>query len=155
MINTNTSIGAVMFSRMSREQDSIVQLKATTRKSIRFSSYILSPMMLGLAAVAKPFVTIILTDKWLPAAPFLQLYCHYYLAQPIHTANMQAIKALGRSDTFLYLEVIKKTVELITLITVMRINVFAIAISATILNYVFIIVNSFPNKSLLHYSLYE
>lgn len=155
VININTSIGSVMFPKMSKEQDNIARLKATTRSSIRFSSYVLSPMMFGLAAVAKTFVSLLLTDKWLFAVPFLQLYCIFYLAQPIHTANMQAIKALGRSDTFFHLEIVKKAIELITLVAVMRISVLAIAVSATILNYLFIFINSFPNKKLLGYSVQE
>lgn len=68
------------------------------------------------AAVATPFITLLLTDKWLFAVPFLQLYCLFYLAQPIHTANMQAIKALGKSDTFFKLEIVKKTIEIIVLL---------------------------------------
>lgn len=155
VININTSIGSVMFPKMSKEQDDIRRLKETTRQSIRFSSYLLTPMMFGLAAIATPFISLLLTDKWLFAVPFMQLYCVFYLAQPIHTANMQAIKALGRSDTYFRLEIIKKTIELITLIIVMRISVLAIAISATVLNWLFIFVNSYPNNKLLHYSVKE
>lgn len=155
VININTSIGSVMFPKMSKEQDDISKLKETTRQSIRFSSYVLSPMMFGLAAVATPFISLLLTDKWLFAVPLMQLYCIFYLAQPIHTANMQAIKALGRSDTFFKLEIIKKTIELITLLAVMKISVLAIAISATALNWLFIFVNSYPNNKLLHYSVKE
>lgn len=155
VININTSIGSVMFPKMSKEQDDLEKLKETTRKSIRFSSYVLSPLMFGLAAVATPFITLLLTDKWLFAVPFLQLYCLFYLAQPIHTANMQAIKALGKSDTFFKLEIIKKSIEIIVLLAVMRISVIAIAISATILNWLFIFVNSYPNNKLLHYSVKE
>lgn len=155
VININTSIGSVMFPKMSKEQDDINKLKETTRQSIRFSSYVLSPIMFGLAAVATPFISLLLTDKWLFAVPFMQLYCLFYLAQPIHTANMQAIKALGKSDTFFKLEIIKKTIELITLMAVMKISVLAIVISATILNWLFVFVNSYPNNKLLHYSVKE
>lgn len=155
VININTSIGSVMFPKMSKEQDDISKLKETTRQSIRFSSYVLSPMMFGLAAIATPFISFLLTDKWLFAVPFMQLYCIFYLAQPIHTANMQAIKALGRSDTFFKLEIIKKAIELITLLAVMKISVLAIVISATVLNWLFIFVNSYPNNKLLHYSVKE
>lgn len=155
VININTTIGAVMFPKMSKEQSDLSKLKETTRRSIRFSSYVLTPLMFGLAAVATPFVSLLLTDKWLFAVPFLQLYCIFYLVQPIHTANMQAIKALGRSDVFLKLEMIKKSIELLTLLAVMKISVFAIAASATLLNLLFIFINAFPNKKLLNYSIKE
>ena len=155
VININTSISSVMFAKMSKEQDDIKLLKQTTRNSIRYSSYILSPMMFGLAAIATSFISVLLTDKWLFAVPYLQLYCLFYLVQPIHGANMQAIKALGRSDIYFILEIIKKSIEIIVLVICLKFGVMAIAISAVILNYLFVIINSFPNRKLLNYSLKE
>lgn len=153
--NINTSIGAVLFPKMSQQQDDPVMIKATTRKSIRFSAYIMCPLMLGLAAVAEPLVRLLLTEKWLPCVPFLQLFCIIYLFQPIHTANMQAIKALGRSDVYLKLELIKKTIEVAMLLIVMWISVEAIAINMAVLTTLFTLVNSRPNIKLLNYTLRE
>ena len=109
--NINTSIGAVLFPKMSSQQDDIELVKQTTRKSIRLSSYIMSPLMLGLAAAAEPFVRLILTEKWIDCVPLLQIFCIIFLFQPVHTANTQAIKAIGRSDITLKLEFIKKCIE--------------------------------------------
>lgn len=153
--NINESIGAVLFPRMSVQQDDIDKLRASTCSSIRFSTYIMAPLMLGLAAVAEPFVSFLLTDKWLPCIPFLRVFCVIYLFQPIHTANMQAIKALGRSDVYLKLEIIKKGIELITLLIVMWISVEAIVISMAVLTTVFTVINAYPNKKLLNYTLAE
>lgn len=153
--NINTSIGAVLFPRMSQQQDNPAVIKATTRRSIRFSAYVMCPLMLGLAAVAEPLVRMLLTEKWLPCVPFLQLFCIIYLFQPIHTANMQAIKALGRSDVYLKLELIKKTIEIVMLLIVMWISVEAIAINMAVLTTLFTLVNSRPNIKLLNYSLPE
>jgi len=150
--NIDTSIGAVLFPKMSQLQNDIKTVRETTRNSIRFSAYIMCPLMLGMAAVAKPFVSLILTDKWLPCVPLLQLFCIVYLFQPIHTANMQAIKALGHSDTYLKLEMIKKTIELISLLVVMWISVEAIVICMAVLTISFTFVNAYPNKKLLNYS---
>lgn len=153
--NINTSIGAVLFPKMSREQDNIKQVKYTTRMSIRFSSFIMCPMMIGLAAIARQFVSIVLTDKWMPAVPLLQMFCIVYLFQPIHTANMQAIKALGRSDIYLKLEIFKKTIELVSLLICMWISVKAIVLSMAILTTMFAFVNAFPNRKLIDYSFRE
>ena len=113
------------------------------------------PLMLGLLAVAEPFVRIVLTDKWLPCVPLLQMFCIVFLFQPIHTANMQAIKAVGRSDIYLKLEIIKKTIELIVLIAVMWISVDAIVASMAILTTLFTFINAFPNKKLINYTFKE
>jgi O-antigen/teichoic acid export membrane protein len=153
--NINSSVGAVLFPKMSMEQDDPIRIKATTRMSIRFSAFVMCPLMLGMAAVAGPFVRIVLTDKWLQCVPLLQMFCIVYLFQPIHTANMQAIKAIGRSDIYLKLEIAKKIIELVSLIAVMRISVDAIVISMAVLTAAFTFVNSIPNSKLLDYKFSE
>ncbi len=153
--NINSSIGAVLFPKMSQEQDDNERIKATTRNSIRFSAYVMCPMMLGLAAVAESFVRLILTEKWMPCVPLLQLFCIIFLFQPIHTANMQAIKAIGRSDVYLILEIVKKVIELIVLLLVMRISVDAIVVGMAVCTTLFVFVNAYPNKKLLNYNIRE
>ena len=106
--NINTSISSVLFPAMSQFQDDRERVKQMTRRAIQISSYIMWPMMIGFAVVAEPFVSLVLTDKWLPCVPFIRIFCFTYGLYPIHTANLQAINALGRSDLFLRLEIIKK-----------------------------------------------
>ncbi len=153
--NINSSISAVLFPKMAKEQNNPEQIKRTTRNSIRFSAYIMTPLMFGLAAVAEPFIRFILTEKWVGCAPLMQWFCIVYLFMPIHTANMQAIKALGKSDTLLKLETIKKTIEIATLLLVMWISVEAIVINIAILTTLFTAINATPNKKLLNYNFKE
>lgn len=149
--NINTSIGAVLFPKMAQEQDDKTRIREITRKSIRFSSYLMCPLMLVLAAVAEPFIEIVLTDKWLPCVPLLQMFCVFYLFQPIHTANTQAIKAIGRSDICLKLELIRDVIQLVFLLTLMWVSVEAIVLSMAVLSAVFTVFNAYPNKKLLDY----
>lgn len=153
--NINTSIGAVLFPKMSQEQDDQNKIKATTRNSIRFGSYVMCPIMLGLAAVAETFVKLLLTEKWIDCVPLLQLFCIIYLFQPIHTANMQAIKAIGRSDVYLKLESVKKIIELAVLLVVMWISVNAIVIGMAVCTTLFVFVNAYPNKKFINYTIKE
>src|SRR5699024_10007551 len=102
-----------------------------------------------------PLVRIVLTDKWLAAVPFLQLFCISYTFIPIHTANAQAINALGRSDIFLKLEVIKKIIGLSLLVISIRWGVYAIALSMVISSVISSFINAYPNKDLLKYSIKE
>lgn len=153
--NLNSSIAAVLFPKMSEEQDDRQKIKTTTRNSIRFSALILCPMMLGLATVSDSFVRLLLTEKWLPCVPLMQLFCIIYLFQPIHTANMQAIKAMGRSDIYLRLEIVKKAVELVVLLITMWISVDAMVIGMAVCATLFVFVNAYPNIKLLNYSIRE
>ena len=154
-VNINESINSVLLSSMSKVQDDKEKVKQATRKSIRLSAYILMPCMIGLACVAENFVRVILTDKWIPVIPYLQIMCISYMFHPIHTANLTAIKAVGRSDIFLTLEIIKKVIGLVLLGVSMWYGVFWIAMSQILATLISSIVNSFPNKKLLNYSYFE
>lgn len=151
--NINTSIDSVLLPAMSSEQDHKNHVRNMTRRAIKTSTYIMAPLMIGLAACSKEVVALILTDKWLPCVPYLQIFCFSYMIWPLHTANLNAIKALGRSDMFLKLEIIKKCVGLTLLIITMRISVLAMAISLLISGVCSLIINSWPNRKLLNYKV--
>lgn len=150
--NINTSIDSVLLPTMSNEQDNHVRVKDMTRRAIKISTYIMAPLMIGLAFCARPIVQLVLTDKWLPCVPYLQIFCVSYLFWPIHTANLNAIKAMGRSDLFLKLEIIKKFIGMILLIITMNISVMAMAYSLLISGLISQVINSWPNRYLLKYS---
>ena len=137
---------------MSLEQGNKDTVRAMTRRAIKTSTYLMMPMMVGLAVCAYPLVGLVLTAKWLPCVFFLRFFCFTYAFYPIHTANLNAIKALGRSDLFLKLEIIKKVVGLIALVSTMFISVEAMAVSLLVTSVLSQIINSWPNKKLLNYS---
>ena len=153
--NINTSIDSVLLPSMSSAQDDRARVKAMTRRSITISTYIMAPMMMGLAFCAKPIVQLVLTDKWLPCVPFLRIFCITYMFYPIHTANLNAIKAMGRSDLFLKLEIAKKIVGMILLLSTMWFGVMAMAYSLLVSSVLSQIINSWPNRKLLNYGYLE
>lgn len=153
--NINTSIDSVLLPTMSAEQDDIHRVKIMTRRSIKTSTYIMAPLMVGLAFCAEPLVSLILTDKWLPCVPFLRIFCITYMFFPIHTANLNAIKAMGRSDLFLRLEFIKKIVGIIILLSTMWFGVMVMAYSLLLSSVLSQIINSWPNRKLLKYGYLE
>lgn len=153
--NINASIDSVLLPAMSAAQDNREAVKAMTRRAIKISTYVMMPLMIGLAVCAKPFVSIVLTDKWLPCVPFMQIFCVTLAFYPIHTSNLNAIKAMGRSDLFLKLEIIKKIVGMTFLLATMWISPLAMAASLLVSNVASQIINSWPNKKLLNYSYLE
>lgn len=153
--NINGSIQSVMLPALSSQQDNITRVKDMVRRSIVTSSFFVFPMMVVLAAIAEPLVKILLTDKWLPCVPFLRISCASYALWPIHTANLQAINALGRSDIFLKLEIIKKIVGFAILGLSIFYGVYAIAIGMLISGIISTFINAYPNRKLLNYSYKE
>lgn len=153
--NINGSIQSVMLPTLSAEQENKKRVKELVRRSIVTSSFLLFPIMIGLAVVGEPLIKILLTDKWLPCVPFMQVFCLTYALWPIHTANLQAINALGRSDIFLKLEIIKKVVGVTILIISMFYGVYAIALGGLLSGIISSFINSYPNLKLLDYSYRE
>lgn len=153
--NINTSIDSVLLPTMSQAQDDRERVKMMTRRAIKTSTYVMAPLMMGLVFCAVPIVKLVLTDKWLPCVFFLRVFCITYMFWPIHTANLNAINAMGRSDLFLKLEVIKKVVGMILLFSTMWLSVKAMAYSLLISSVCSQIINSWPNRKLLHYGYLE
>lgn len=153
--NINTSIDSVLLPTMSREQDDAARIKAMTRRAIKTSTYIMAPLMMGLAFCAEPIVRLVLTEKWMPCVPFLRIFCICYMFYPVHTANLNAIKAIGRSDLFLKLEIIKKIVGIVLLLTTMWYGVMAMAYSLLVSEVLSQIINASPNRKLLQYGYLE
>ena len=150
--NIDTSIDSVLLPALSGEQDNAGRVRAMTRRAIKTSTYLMMPLMIGMAACAVPAVRLILTEKWLPCVFYLRIFCFSLAFYPLYTANLNAIKALGRSDIFLRLEIIKKTVELTILFSTMFINVKAIAIGFFFTSIAYQIIDSWPNRKLLNYN---
>jgi O-antigen/teichoic acid export membrane protein len=153
--NINGSIQSVMLPVLASQQDNRPRVKNMMRRAIVTSSFMIFPTMVGLAVIAEPLVKLLLTDKWLPSVPFLQIFCIVYAFMPIHTANLQAINALGRSDIFLKLEIIKKTMGLFILAITVFYGVYAIALGQVLSGIISSFINAYPNKKLLNYSYNE
>lgn len=153
----NGSIQSVMLPVLSEVQEDKARMKQMMRRSVMVSSFLVLPLMAGLAAVARPLVQLLLTDKWLPCVPFLQICCIDFAFYPIHTANLQAINAMGRSDVFLKLEAIKKSYGLVILaISALCFHsVTAIAWGAVVSTLLSAVVNASPNRRLLGYGYLE
>ena len=153
----NGAVQSVMLPAMSAEQDDRARVKAIMRNSITLSSYIIFPMMAGLAAVAEPLIELLLTDKWLPCVPYMQIYCFTFAFFPVHSCNLQAINAMGRSDLFLRLEIIKKSYGLVALVIAVFCfeSPIAIAMTGVFTTVISCFVNASPNKKLIGYSYFE
>ncbi len=153
--NINGPIQSVLLPAMSSEQDNKKRVKEMTRRSIVTSSFFIFPMMIGMAAIAKPMVILLLTEKWVACVPFVQISCISLALYPIHTANLQAINALGRSDIFLKLEIIKKIIGLILLVVAIPYGLYIMVWLEVLSGVIASFVNAYPNKKLLDYSYLE
>lgn len=153
--NINSSISSVLFPAIASQGEDKAVRKAMTRRAMKTTAYILTPMLWGLAAVAEPLVELVLTEKWLPCVPYLQILCIDYALIPLQTANLQAIYACGRSDICLKLNIIKKSFGFLMVLIFARISVLAMACAEVVFSAFSLLVSAIPNRKLIGYHLLE
>ena len=153
--NVENSLSVVMLSAFSREQDSKEKLKKMLRKSIMMSAFFVFPMMLGLAAVSRNLVIVLLTEKWLGCVIYMQLLCIVYICRPYNSINSQVIKAVGKSGVFLKIEIAKKTLGILTLFLTVKYGVYVMTLGQIFVAIISSIINTIPNKKLLGYGYFD
>lgn len=148
----NSSLSSVAFPALSKLQSDPDRLREAMRKIIRVSSFFVMPLLAGLSAASEPIVYIMFGEEWMPAAPFVAIACISFAFYPFATANLQAIKAIGRTDYYLKLSIAKDIVGFVILLCFFRLGVIYIALAyALIATPIGMIINAYPNKKLLNY----
>jgi O-antigen/teichoic acid export membrane protein len=145
----------VSYPALSTMQQDNVRLKAGYRKILQVTTFLLFPAMALLAALAGPLFRIALSDRWLPALPYLQLMCIVGLLYPLHSINLNILKVKGRSDLFFYLEIYKKIVSSLILFVSIRYGVIGVLIGQGIGSILAYIPNSYFSSRLIDYPIYE
>lgn len=153
--NINTSISSVLFPALSKIQDDKERLKQSVRRSISISTFIIFPLMMGLAAIATNLVKVMLTDKWIFCVPYLRIACVYLSFYPINITNLQAIMAVSRSDIYLKLNIIKKVIGIVLLVISIPFGVTVIASSEILVALLAVVTNISANKKLLNYTFQD
>ena len=153
--NVDATINSVLFPAMSQVQDDKERLKTMVRRSISVCGMIIWPLMVGLAVLSSEVVDLVYGSVWLPCVVFMQIACIRLTLEPIQTANLQAVKALGRSDLYIKMEIIKKVYGLIALFVSIRNSVMAVAIASFSQMVFCMIVNGFVNRRLFEYKYKE
>ena len=153
--NMNSAISTVIFPAMSQCNNEPNRLKAITRRSMKVAAFVIFPVMGGIIGIGEPLIRLLLTEKWLPCVPYLYMACMYWACQPVQTANWQVIKAIGRSDLALKLEIYKKIIGFFLILVSIPFGVKAMAASNVLFAIISMLINIIPNKRLINYSIHE
>lgn len=153
--NINGTISDVLFPALSQLQDDKEALKRALSRAMRISSFFLIPALFGLAAISDKLVIIIFSEKWAPSIPFMQVICMISCSDILGMANYQAIKAVGRADTLLKMEFLKRPVMFAVLIVTMFISPLAIAVGQLVYSILAFVVNAYPNRKYIGYPIWQ
>ena len=157
LINATISdtLSFVLLPVMSKVQDNREDVLNITRRYIKTASYLIFPIMVGLFAVAETLVELLLTEKWLPAVPYIHIFAFSYMFNLIQIGNLQAIKAIGRSDLVLILEIITKSLSFAVIAAFVFLSRSAeeLVLSSIVCAVISIMVYTYPNRKLIGYSV--
>ena len=143
-------LGQVTFPVLSKLQDDNERLEGAYRRLIRTSVFVVFPIMLGLAALARPFVLLLITEKWAPCIPYLQILCISSMWYGVHALNLNLLMVKGRSDLFLRLEIIKKLLILSVVFITARLSVMAMCIGSVFTSLFCLVINTYYTGKLIN-----
>lgn len=146
-------VGNVTFPAFSKIQDDNEKLKQGFRKLIKLLVFVNFPLMLGLAVIAKPMLVLVLGVKWLPSAPYFQLLCIAGMIYTLHASNLNMLKVKGRSDLFLYLEIIKKSIIVVAIIIGLNWGIMGLVVGQICTSFISFFINAFYTGKLISYTI--
>ena len=153
--NLTTVIQRVSYPVLSSIQDESDRLREAYRKVIKSTMLITFACMLGLAAVAKPLIVILIGEKWMPAVGFLQIICFSGMLYPLHAINLNILQVKGRSDLFLKLEIIKKIIAVGPLILGVLLSIEYMLWGSVCTSLIAYFLNSYYSANLINYPTKE
>ena len=153
--NISGIVSRVTFTVFSSVQDDKPRLKRGVRKALTMLVMINFPMMVGLAIVAKPLVLVLLTEKWAPCIPYLQLLCVVGMLYPVHVINLNVLIAQGRSDLLFRIEILKKTMVLIAIAVTYRWGIPAMIYGQIVISCLGYFLNAYYTGKMLDYPITE
>lgn len=153
--NISSAIESVLFPVFSQKQESITELKNATRRSLKVTFFVISPMMTGLAFCAVPFVTVLLKEKWLPIVFYLRFFCFYYAIDCITKIHINVTIALGKGAMLLRIDLIKKLITFLVMICTVFISLKALVWATIAVVPIVYILSAYPSKKFINYSYWE
>lgn len=142
-------LGSVTFPVLCSIQNNDARLRDAYRRLIRVSGYIVFPMLMGLAALSKPVILVLITEKWAASIPYLAVSCFSAMWRPIHVLNLNLLQVKGRSDLFLRLEVFKKVLSLMVLLFTMRYSVLTMCVGQVVSSFLAVYINTYYTGKLI------
>lgn len=148
----SATFGSVMFPSLAKLQDDLLRFRNAMRKMIRWSTFVVFPVMFGVACCAEQLVLLMFGNQWLPIIPYVQIACIEFASWPLSCINLSAVNAIGRSDLYLKLEILKKVIGLTLLFATIRLGVFwFVFISAVVSVPICFIINAWPCHKIVGY----
>ena len=148
-------INRVSYPILCQHQDNKAELANVYTRFITLSCYIIFPLMIGLSVLSKPLIVLLLTEKWLPAALMMSILALDGLWSPITKINLSLLQAVGRSDLFLRLEIIKKIIAVCILLVTIRYGLIWVCVGRFLYSIIAMLINMYYTVGIIGKSYYQ
>lgn len=152
--NVASILSRVTYPILSQLQDDANRLKGIYVKYLQMACFVVFPLMMGMAALAKPLIVLMLGEKWLPSVLLLQILCFGLMLDPICNINLNLLYVKGRSDLVLKLEIIKKTIAVSILVASLPFGLVGLCVGRTCYGVVATILNMTYTRNFIELSMW-
>ena len=148
--NLTIIIQRVTYPVLCTMQDDTERLRDVYRRFLRMTAFVIFPLMMGVAAVSRPFILVFLNEQWLFAATLLQIICFSMMWYPVHAINLNLLQVKGRSDLFLRLEIWKKCIGVAILCATIPFGLVAMCVGGIAGNIISLVINTYYTGKLIN-----
>ena len=153
--NIDISVANVLFPTLSNSQDDLEHLKLIVRKFVRLCTFIIFPILMGLFAISDSLVPLLFGSQWIPAVPYLKIFCVIYLFYPLQDAALLSIRAIKKSGVALIVDIIGKSIILALLFGLLKFGPLYMTIGYLAATVCTVIINAFAMQKYIGYKAYE
>jgi len=153
--NISSALNKVTFPLFASIQDDDVRLKRVYKQLMQMVVFIIAPVLIFLGVLAEPTFRFLFTEKWLPAVPYFQILCVTGILYPIHAYNLNVLKVKGRSDLFLKLAIVKKSITVVGIIIGLQFGIYGLLYAQVILSFFNFFVNAYYTNRFINYSAWQ
>ena len=153
--NLSSIIQRVSYPVLSEIQDDKQRMVEGYRRVIKMTMFVTAICMIFLGAVAEPLIYCLIGPQWHEAATYLPLICISMSFYPLHAINLNMLQVLGRSDIFLYLEIIKKIIGIVPICIGIFVDIYWMLVASILIGFVSLYLNSWYTGKALGYTFWK
>lgn len=153
--NITSIIKRVTYPVLCSIQNDDERLSNIYRRFLKLSAFVIFPMMTGLSAVSKPFISITIGNQWEICAMLLPIICFSMMWYPIHSINLNLLQVKGRSDLFLRLEIIKKLLGVLVICITAPWGLVVMCYGSIVSSLIALVINTYYTGKLIHIGFFK
>ena len=153
--NLSNALNKVTFPLFAKIQDDDARLKRVYSQLMKMVVFVVAPVLIIMAVLAEPLFRFLFTEKWLPAVPYFQILCITGIMKPVQSYNLNVLKVKGRSDLYLKLEVIKRSLTVVAIVIAIQFGIYGLLYAQVLLSFFFFAFNAHYTDKFINYSAWQ